>query len=70
MSHINLIHLLNPQHFPIFTIMLYFLGAFLIVLFGKKRFLRNCIAFIATGLSLTLLILLIKPILIDGGIIA
>ena len=59
MSHINLVYLLNPQHFPIFTIMLYFLGAFLIVLFGKVRFLRYCIAFIATGLALTLLILLI-----------
>ena len=70
MSHINLIHLLNPQHFPIFTIMLYFLGAFLIVLFGKNRILRNSIAFIATGLSLTLLILLVKPIMINGGVIA
>ena len=61
---------LNPQHFPIFAIMLYFLGAFFIVLFGKNRIARNCIAFLATGLSLTLLILLVKPIFLDGGIIA
>ena len=61
---------LNPQHFPIFAIMLYFLGAFLIVLFGKSRAARNCIAFLATGLALTLMILLVKPIMIDGGIIA
>ena len=61
---------LNPQHFPIFAIMLYFLGAFLIVLFGKSRTARNCIAFLATGLALTLMILLVKPIMIDGGIIA
>ena len=32
---------LNPQHFPIFAIMLYFLGAFLIVIFGKNRTVRN-----------------------------
>ena len=28
---------LNVQHFPIFAIMLYFLGAFLIVVFGKGK---------------------------------
>lgn len=61
---------LNPQHFPIFSIMLYFLGAFLIVLFGKNRTARNVIAFLATGLSLTLLVLLIKPIMLEQGVIA
>ena len=66
----NLMSFLNPNHFPIFTIMLYFLGAFLIVLFGKNRAARNCIAFLATGLALTLLILLVKPILLEGGVIA
>ena len=70
MSSINLLYLLRPQHFPIFTIMLYFLGAFLIVLFGKNRILRNCIAFVATGLALTLLVLLVKPILMNAGVIA
>ncbi len=66
----NFMNFLNPQHFPIFTIMLYFLGAFLIVLFGKNRAARNIIAFIATGLSLTLLILLVKPIMLNQEIIA
>ena len=66
----NFMSFLNPQHFPIFTIMLYFLGAFLIVLFGKSRMARNIIAFLATGLSLTLLVLLVKPIMIDHQIIA
>lgn len=70
MKYIDLLNFLNPQHFPIFAIMLYFLGAFFIVLFGKNRILRNCIAFLSTGLSLTLLILLVKPIFLDGGIIA
>ncbi len=70
MKYIDLLNFLNPQHFPIIAIMLYFLGAFFIVLFGKNRIARNCIAFLATGLSLTLLILLVKPIFLDGGIIA
>ena len=69
MKYIDLLNFLNPVHFPIIAIMLYFLGAFLIVLFGRNRIVRNCIAFLATGLTLTLLILLVKPILIDGGII-
>ena len=69
MSHINLLYLLDPMHFPIFSIMLYFLGAFCIVLFGKNRIVRNCIAFVATGLSLTLLCLLIKPIMIQNAIL-
>ena len=69
MSHINLLYLLDPLHFPIFSIMLYFLGAFCIVLFGKNRIVRNCIAFVATGLSLTLLCLLIKPIMIQNAIL-
>ena len=69
MSHINLLYLMDPLHFPIFSIMLYFLGAFCIVLFGKNRIVRNCIAFVATGLSLTLLCLLIKPIMIQNAIL-
>ncbi len=69
MKYIDLLNFLNPNHFPIIAIMLYFLGAFLIVLFGKNRIVRNCLAFLATGLSLTLLILLVKPILLQGGII-
>ncbi len=58
------------RHFPIFAIMLYFLGAFLIVMLGKVRALRHGIAFVATAGPLALLIALVKPIMIDGGIIA
>ncbi|MBR5094355.1 MAG: hypothetical protein IK095_04605 [Oscillospiraceae bacterium] len=66
----NFMNFLDPRHFPIFTIMLYFLGAFLVVLFGKKRAARNIISFLATGLSLTLLVLLVKPIMLEHQIIA
>ena len=43
MSAFNISYFLRPAHFPIFTIMAYFLGAFFIVLFvgwimGKKTF--------------------------------
>ena len=38
MKYIDLLNFLNPQHFPIFAIMLYFLGAFFIVLFGSPLF--------------------------------
>ena len=70
MSAINLLYLLRPGHFPIFAIMLYFLGAFFIVLLGKNRIIRNCIAFLATGLALTLLCLLIRPVMLDGAVVA
>ena len=66
----NVLNFLNPQHFPIFAIMAYFLGAFLIVIFGKNRAVRNILAFLATGLSLTLLILLIKPVMLEHGVVA
>ncbi len=58
------------QHFPIIAIMAYFLGAFLIVMFGKFRAARNCIAFLATAIPLCLLIMLVKPVMLGGEIIA
>ena len=58
------------QHFPIFAIMAYFLGAFLIVIFGQNRAVRNILAFLATAIPLCLLILLVKPILLQGEVIA
>ena len=54
------------QHFPIIAIMAYFLGAFLIVMFGKSRAARNVIAFLATATPLCLLIMLVKPVMLGG----
>ena len=50
--------------------MVLFLGAFLIVIFGNIKPLRHLIAFLAVSVSLGLLIALIRPVMIDGEIIA
>ena len=58
------------QHFPILAIMAYFLCAFLIVVFGKNRALRNLFGFLGTAIPLCLLIGLVKPVLVGSDIIA
>ncbi|MBQ6609549.1 MAG: hypothetical protein IJH70_03870 [Oscillospiraceae bacterium] len=58
------------QHYPILAIMTYFLGAFLIVIFGKNRTVRNAVGFLATAVPLCLLITLVKPVMMGGDIIA
>ena len=58
------------QHYPILAIMTYFLGAFLIVIFGKHRTVRNAVGFLATAVPLCLLITLVKPVMMGGDIIA
>jgi len=62
--------LLNYQHFPIYSIMVLFLGAFLIVALGNNKTLRNLIAFLATGLSFVCMAALVKPVMLNGEIIA
>lgn len=62
--------MLSYQHFPIYSIMVLFLGAFLIVMLGRSKALRNIIAFLAVALSLAFLICLIKPVMLNGEIIA
>ena len=62
--------LLNYQHFPVYSVMVLFLGAFLIVMFGGNKTVRNLIAFMATGISLACMIALVKPVMLDGEIIA
>ena len=61
---------LNYTHFPVYSIMVLFLGAFLIVLFGKNKALRNIIALLSVTASLACMIALVKPVMIDGEIIA
>ena len=62
--------MLSYQHFPIYSIMVLFLGAFLIVMLGRSKALRNIIAFLTVALSLAFLICLIKPVMLNGEIIA
>ena len=61
---------LNYVHFPIFSVMVLFLGAFLIVVLGKNKALRNILALLASGCSLACMIALIKPVMVGGEVIA
>ena len=63
-------NMLSLQHFPIYAIMVFFLGAFLIVVFGRNRTVRNVIAFLATAGSLCFLAALIRPVMLQHQIIA
>ena len=74
----NLMNMMDYHHFPIYSIMVLFLGAFVVAACGSKPSknpknpagVRAWIALIATGLSLTFLILLVKPVMLNGEIIA
>ena len=74
----NLMNMMDYHHFPIYSIMVLFLGAFVVAACGSKPSknpknpagVRAWIALIATGLSLTFLILLVKPVMLGGEIIA
>ena len=58
--------MLSYQHFPIYAIMVLFFGAFLVIMLGRNKALRNTIALLAVTASLALLIALIKPVMVDG----
>ena len=74
----NLMNLMDYHHFPIFSIMVLFLGAFVVAACGSKPSknlnnpagVRAWIALLATGLSLFFLICLVKPVMIGGEVIA
>ena len=61
---------LSYQHFPIYAIMVLFLGAFLIVVFGGNRTARNILALLSITASLAFILALVKPVMWDGEIIA
>ncbi len=58
------------QHFPILSIMVLFLGAFLVVLVGRSRIARTAVVSAAVLTSFALMVALIKPVMIDGQIIS
>ncbi|MCR5089444.1 MAG: hypothetical protein K6C08_08040 [Oscillospiraceae bacterium] len=62
--------MMSYQHFPIYAIMTYFVGAFLIVVLGKNKLIRNLVALLATAFSLYLLCMLVRPVILNGEIIA
>ena len=61
---------MNYQHFPVYSVMVLFLGAFLIVMFGRNRTLRNIIAFLAVSISLACMIYLVRPVMLEDEIIS
>jgi len=58
------------HHFPVYSVMVLFLGAFLIVLLGQNKTLRNLIAFAAMACSVACMIALFKPVMLEGEIIS
>ena len=46
--------MLSYQHFPIYSIMVLFFGAFLVIMLGRNKALRNTIALLAVTVSLAL----------------
>ena len=61
---------MNYIHFPIYSVMVLFLGAFLIVVLGKNKTLRSVIAVLSVSISLACMIALIKPVMVNGEVIA
>lgn len=57
------------QHFPVLSIMILFLGAFLVALFGKNKVARTAIVSVAILGSFSMIASLIKPVMVDGEII-
>ena len=74
----NLMNMMDYHHFPIYSIMVLFLGAFVVAACGSHDSknpknpagARAWIALLATGLSLFFLIMLVKPVMLGGEIIA
>ncbi len=66
----SVMNALSYQHFPIYAIMVLFLGAFLIVVFGGNRTARNILALLSITASLAFILALVKPVMWDGEIIA
>ena len=63
-------NMLSLQHFPIYSIMVLFLGAFLIVVFGRSKAVRHSIALLATCASMLFMMAPIKPVMLNGEIIS
>ena len=63
-------NLLSLQHFPIYSIMVLFLGAFLIVVFGQNKVFRHTVALLATFASFFFMAMLFKPVMLEGQTIA
>ena len=61
---------LNYSHFPVYSVMVLFLGAFLIVVLGKNKILRSIFAMLAVSVSLLCMLALIRPVMLNGEIVS
>ncbi|MBQ8506905.1 MAG: hypothetical protein IJ466_05705 [Clostridia bacterium] len=62
--------MISYVHFPVLAVMVLFLGAFLVEIFGtNNKIIRNTLTLLAAGISFVLIAALVKPILLDGEII-
>ena len=62
---------MNYVHFPVIAVMTLFMGAFLTVVLGRhSKGVRSFIALAASCVSFALIAMLVKPVMIDGEIIA
>ena len=66
----NFASMLSYQHFPIYAIMVLFLGAFLVVLFGQNKIARHVLAFLSVSASLAFLCALVPRVMLGGEVIA
>ena len=62
--------ILSYQQFPIYAILVLFLGAFVITAFGRKPEVRHAVAMLCASCSLLLLLALIAPVMLRGETIA
>ena len=63
--------MISYVHFPVLAVMVLFLGAFLVEIFGSRnKYVRNTIAIVAASVSFCLIAYLVKPVLLDGEIIS
>ena len=61
---------LNYVHFPVFSVMVLFLGAFLIVVLGRNKYIRGFIAMLSVSAALACMLALVKPVMFNGEIIS
>lgn len=62
--------MLSYQHFPIYAIMVLFLGAFLVTVFGGNKTVRNVLVIASITASLGFIVALVKPVMLGGEIIS
>ena len=62
--------MISYVHFPVLAVMVLFLGAFLVEIFGSRiKAVRNTLALLSAAVSFALIVALVKPVMLQGEII-